>query len=204
MNVKKFNISSWPSIYANYWGITKCGNTSVKYALLENEGKNIHKPIGISQWVHNENITKYISKEDALNNSYENFTVTRNPYDRVVSMYNDFIKRKDLYLIALGDSAKHIITLDNFLNYLNSISENDLNEHFKPQTFFIYEENSLLVDWVFDITEIPQINERYKINVPHINTTNNKIQINSNQIKIINKIYYKDFELLKYKKRVWE
>lgn len=199
MTVKKFNISTWESIKANYWGITKCGNTSVKYGLLEKEGKNIHKPEGISQWVHNESIVKYISRTDALTNRYENFTVTRNPYDRAISMYNDFMKRRDLYLTVLEDSAKVIDTIDSFLEYLLSVS-NNLNEHFKPQTSFILVRDKILVDNVFDINDITKINKRYNLNIPHINTTNNKIGLNSYQRHMIHQLYEKDFDILEYKR----
>lgn len=199
MTVKKFNISTWSSIKANYWGITKCGNTSVKYALLEKEGKNIHKPEGVSQWVHDEKIIKYISITKALNGTFENFTVIRNPYNRIISMYNDFIKRKKLYLIALGNTAKSINNIDDFLEYLISVPNNNLNEHFKPQTDFILIKNKIVVDHIFDINNIIEINKKYNLNIPHINTTNNKIELNSHQRRIINKLYEKDFKILNYK-----
>ena len=37
MSVKKYNISKWDNLNVNYWGITKSGNTSIKFALLENQ-----------------------------------------------------------------------------------------------------------------------------------------------------------------------
>lgn len=198
MTVKKFNISAWDNINANYWGITKCGNTSVKYGLLEKIGKNIYKPEGIAQWVHGENITKYISKETALSNGYENFTVTRNPYNRSISMFNDFMKRKDLYLTALHSSAKKITTLDEFLSYLSTVPTGELNEHFKPQVYFIYENDKLLVDKIFDINEINEINKKYELSIPHINKTKNIRTLNPTNISMINNLYHEDFEKLNY------
>ena len=55
----KYNISKWADLKINFWGIPKCGNTSVKYALLKKSGVDGKKD-DVMKWVHNHNAAVYI------------------------------------------------------------------------------------------------------------------------------------------------
>ena len=196
---KKYNISKWDNCKVNYWGIPKCGNTSIKFALHECEGnKGNHPAAGVSQWVHHHNITKYIDKSQAVNNGYINFTVTRNPYDRALSMWKDFQKRNKIYLTILSDAAKNIKTLDEFLLYLDSQKDSQRNEHFRTQTSFIIDNGKLIPEFIFDINDTSSINTKFNINVPHINKIEQTIKLTKNHMDLIYKIYKSDFKFLKY------
>lgn len=203
IKVKQYNISSWDSIKANYWGITKAGNTSIKFALLEKEKVSmLGTAIGISQWVHRDNITKYIDQITALTNNYINFTVTRNPYHRALSMYKDFQRRNKIFMKVLDKKFMNVKTFDDFLSVLLFQKDVDRNEHFRTQTFFICKDNTILPQYVFDITEIEKVNEKFEINIPHINRIKSNLILTDNQIKKINEIYDNDFRLLKYSMQI--
>jgi hypothetical protein len=194
----KYNISQWDSHKVNYWGITKSGNTSVKYGLLEACNKHLSEVKTSTVWVHDNKLAKYIDKTTAFANGNKNISVTRNPYDRTLSMYKDFAKRKDT--IYKGLSKKfNINCLDDFLDFLLAHDVNRVNIHFKPQSYFITENGKLLVDLIIDIGQIKMIEKQFKIKMPHINNIPSNIELNKSQIAKINKIYVVDFELLNYK-----
>lgn len=199
MSIKiKYNISQWDSLKLNYWGITKAGNTSMKYALLEKCNKKLEAVDKSTVWVHSMKIANYIDRKTAHSNGYKNFSITRNPYDRTLSMYKDFKKRKST--IYSGIAKKFDInSFDDFLEFLLSREVDKINIHFKSQSYFISENGKILVDTFIDINEVEKINKLFDINIPHINKIPAKMQLTNEQCKKINTIYAKDFKLFNYK-----
>jgi hypothetical protein len=193
----KYNISQWDKLKINYWGIPKSGNTSVKYALLKTCNKSIQNIDDTSIWVHENNLAVYIDQITAAKNGYTNITVTRNPYERAISMYKDTIRRKDT-IFATHHKNHNISSFDSFLDILINQPDDKRNLHFKTQTYFITKDSKLLVDEVYDLNDIPKINKRLGISIPHINNINGEIELTGEQIKKINIIYEADFRILKY------
>lgn len=194
----KYNISQWDNLKINYWGITKSGNTSVKYALLKKCNKNIKNIDDASMWVHENNLAVYIDQLTASKNGYKNIAVTRNPYERAISMYKDLIRRRDT-IFATHHNNHNITSFDSFLDILINQPDEKRNLHFKTQTYFITKDSRLLVDEVYDLNDIPKLNKHLGIDIPHINSIKGKMELTEEQIKKINIIYEADFRILKYK-----
>jgi hypothetical protein len=191
----KYNITVWDSIGLNYWAITKCGNTSVKASLLEKTGRQIKQIDGVDAWVHNEKNVKYISREQALSNGNMNFTVTRNPYDRFVSMFKD-VKRRPKQFFKNGEKIKSI---DQLLEYIDQIPDHERDIHFRSQSYFIFDESGrLLVDEKFDINETARIADSIGLNTNKLNVIESEIVLNEKQKQKVANLYWKDFEHLGY------
>ena len=71
--------------------------------------------------------------------SYFTFAMSRNPYDRVVSLFHDFTE------------ARQIIRARNFAAFVRKHLEEKWQHdvHFKPQSFFLYHEDRRVVDRVY-------------------------------------------------------
>jgi hypothetical protein len=195
MNIKlTYNITEWPDI--NYWGITKAGNTSIKFALIElHKKKSIKNSNLYKTWVHSEHNGTYISKDQALTNGKINFTVIRNPYTRFESMWKDIKRRPDQFF-----KNKRIDTLEEFFDYLERTEDEKRNVHFRSQSYFISDGVKILPDHVFDIEDKESINKFLNIKLEKHNSINSPVKFTDNQISRIYSIYEKDFKILGYDK----
>lgn len=149
--------------------------------------------------------------------SYYKFCFVRNPFDRMVSIYNylknDGNKADDVYWGNL--IRANYPSFDAFvLNYLN---EKNIHEHaiFTPQYLFIFShQHEIKVDF---LGRFESINEDYRViakklnlsgELPHINKS--KAKKNSyidyyHNVDVVNKVlslYLLDFDLLGYKKEL--
>lgn len=185
----RYNISSWPQLNLNYWGIPKCGNTSVKYALLKKCNVTGNED-EIMQWVHNHAMSQYIDIQTAENNRHINFTVTRDPYERFLSMYSDILRRPKHFKL------EKIETIDQFIDYLYSKPEEKHNLHFWTQTRFIAPHNVIIPTCVIDVHRIS--NGFMGLDIGKFNTTNNNYRLTQQQKERVFQFYKKDFELLDY------
>ena len=146
---------------------------------------------------------------DKVFNSFFKFCFVRNPYDKAVSQYEYLNKRKDLrdYLgFKIGDSFDKYLELIQFKNHVQ----------WEPQTNFIYtNEEKCLVNHVAKFEsfnkEIKFILDKINLSksffglidrkIPHLNKSsrsNYKNYYNSHSKKTLEKIYFKDLELLNY------
>ena len=191
--LKKLNITSWPQYNLNYWGITKCANSAVKSSLANLPIKNIFKR---DKSLHASKNVNYISKEEALSNNFVNFTVTRHPYQRFISMYKDFGLDR---FKAIG--LETAIELDEFIELFETkFSTDKCNLHFRSQCSFITEHNQLLFDNVIDTADVGDFLQQRGIVLQKANVSQD-LQItlsNKHREKIYNR-YFNDFELLGYK-----
>lgn len=190
---KKLNITSWPQYNLNYWGITKCANSAVKSSLANLPIKNMHKR---DKSLHASKNVNYISKEEALSNNFTNFTVTRHPYERFISMYKDFGLDR---FKAIGLEAA--VELDEFIELLETkFSTDKCNLHFRSQCSFITENNQLLFDNVIDTTEIEKFLQQRGVVLQKANVSQDvKIILSNKHKEMIYNRYANDFELLGYK-----
>ena len=146
---------------------------------------------------------------DDFHKSAYKFCIVRNPYNRIVSLFNYF---KDIKIIDQN------IEFENFLDevYLKRPPIGIYNHlgisQSNPQVNWILDSNGkFLVNDIFKIEEISKFvndfKEKYKINldIKKYNLSNKhivfeKIAKNRSIIEKIEKIYGRDFELLGYKK----
>lgn len=190
----KFNITVWHNREINFWGIPKCANTSVKYALL---GANTKRETSIGKAVHNFRYSKYISKTQAFQNRYTNITVTRHPFARVLSLYQDFVIRRPNSL------TKKCKNFDDFIDNVILKTDDTMNTniHFRSQCYFVAlpNYNGLFPIDVFDITEVDQLFHKYKLNPVKINVTDRcGVELTQEQKDKIFERYKFDFQLLNY------
>ena len=188
------NISIWPKLKINLWGITKTGHTSLKNHLymLENNTKD-----NFNLSIHAKRYTTYITAEEANSNGNQNICMVRNPIDRFKSGYNDFFGVRK----GLGNklAKKHGIDINNVNDLLNVIKDLDdvsTDPHFRRQSWYLKDFKGLIqkledikTDWQLPIQ--PMI---IKQNV----TNSEDINLDQAQIETIKYIYKKDFELLNY------
>jgi hypothetical protein len=189
---KKINITVWPQHKLNYWGITKCANSAVKSSLLGHTVKNIHKR---DKSLHSSQNVTYISQDAALSNTYTNFTVTRDPYERFISLYKDF--GCDRYK-SIG--LENTVTFDYFLEYvLEKFPNDDCNIHFKSQCSFITKNNQFMFDNVFKMPQLIKFFKRQGIQMHEANVSKEQevILTNNHKEQIYNR-YKNDFILLGY------
>lgn len=203
MSIKiRYNISQWDHLKLNYWGITKCGNTSVKYSLIQSSGlKNVYKKAdasGADSWIHNEKNAKYIDRETALKNGYLNFTVVRNPYDRFLSMYKDVLRRGPHFF---KKKAHNIKSPSDLLDFISKIPDHKREVHFRSQCYFITnEKGDLLVDKIIDVNNASEISDITKFKIETKNSIQKNITLDEKDRKRVYEIYKNDFNKLGYEK----
>lgn len=185
----KYNISTWPLLSLNYWGITKCGNTSTKIALLNESGISfrVDSKTDSNAEIHSLSYVQYITPEEAMNNGYKNFTIVRHPYSRFISMYKDSQRRPSI----LG--TRNIKTVDHLLNHIDAIEDHKRNVHLRSQSYFIKQG----VDF-YDLMNLHSIREDLSITLPHTNSIEAEIDLSNAQKNRIKKIYKEDFERFNY------
>jgi len=197
------NIFTYPEFKLNYWAIPKCANTAVKLCLADPKGiPCIKQENKKHKWVHNPNrYGRSISLEDAMKNNYKNFTVTRHPYDRFISMYKDFGFRRPWTIFN-----KKQVSLDYFVKTVCVKWSNDLhtkNHHAFSQCFFIADNDyNLFVSEIVDINCLRGFFKKRNINPRIFNKTEVPFSINltSEQKELIYNRYKVDFDLLGYEK----
>lgn len=149
------NISSWDTLQINFWAIPKCASTTIKthlYLLQYNT-----TPIVSPFFVHDEKYVKFINELEAFENNYTNFTCTRNPYDRFMSIYNDLILSRPERGIQAGLNPE--MSLNDLIDFINGSNYDNLDVHLKPQSYFITKPmhciklHRLSCDWPFNFTK---------------------------------------------------
>ncbi len=137
---------------------------------------------------------------------YFKFTVSRNPYSRLVSEYN--------WCVIPGIGKKGGQTMDEFIETCKEIVDNKLfddgiyHDHFIPQHMFMFDDNNKKrVNKIFRMENYGEIDDflekRYNIKnkSEHGRQDYDKIELTKEQKMKVYKIYAKDFELLNYKKQ---
>jgi len=188
MKIKDRNITQWNNLKVNYWGITKCANSTIKTHLWELENKQQYvstKDISIHGV---DNLVRLTSKE-ALQSSNINFTVVRNPYSRFTSQYRDLVLSRK----KVGRRA-HIedMTINQVLDFLITTCDNQRDVHLKSQCAFVNHNTVKVIhlenldkEWFFDFPP-----PSFKKN---ITPNQEKIVLTKEQKDCIYRIYENDF-----------
>lgn len=143
------------------------------------------------------------------------FTIVRSPYDRFVSMAHQYFRDDN------KDPTTDCNVVASYLVGKNLLEIHHLNEMFLPHYYFVCDENqNLLVKnhWLFDKIEstyrahATEFNQKTQDGIfmpPTLafeNVSTERIgrkwedEINDDTIRIINDVYYNDFEIFKFKK----
>lgn len=195
----KYNITSWSEFKLNYWGITKVGNTSMKYALQQHDIEHDNHD-DANAWIHKEDLATYIDKQTALTNGYTNFSIIRDPYDRFYSLYDDFMNKRH------GMLGVRDMSFEDFAEYVSKTDDSfSTNVHIRSQFSFLSLNNKLVVGCLLNLNNIPAIENFVKthseidINFPHLHSgVDTKVEWTDNIRELIKKRYEKDFELVSY------
>jgi hypothetical protein len=187
-------------------GIPKNASQSL-YSILRNlsDIENDH-------FTYNE-IRKNHDKE--LLDTYQSLTVVRNPYDRAVSSYGQF-----LHFTSYSLKYPYIRNFEQYLTTIYYQNIKELNEEpwWVPQWEFVTNDNKILVDTVLRFENLnlewenfvknynSKKSNKFKIslNLKVINKNDEKDEnyityYNSKCIDLVNELYKKDFELFNYK-----
>jgi len=188
------NISVWPKLKINFWGITKTGHTSLKNHLYMLENKT-HANLDLK--IHGKRNTKYITADEAEKNGNQNITLVRNPIERFRSGYSDFFnKRRDKGKKIEDQLKQKIDNIDDLLSAYENLNDADMDPHFRSQSWY-------LAGFQGIIQKLETISEKWLLPIPNMNLKQNvshsdKIPLTEQQINRIKHIYKEDFNLLNY------
>jgi len=167
--------------------------------------------------IHNHNALLQDYEEYGYDNikDFYTFTIIRNPYDRFVSMAHQYFRDEN------DDPTRDCNVVASYLVGKDLSQIHHLNEMFLPHHYFVCDENqNLLVKnhWLFDKIESTyrahatefNLKTQEEIRMPPTlafeNVSTERIgrkwedEINDDTIRIINDVYYNDFEIFKFKK----
>lgn len=199
MGLGKQDVSPMLSIFEEkkciFFHIPKTAGISVSTALFGNV-----------KWGHR-NVAFYKSHfgEEPFNSMYK-FSFVRNPYDRLYSAFT-FLKNGGMNNQDLLFSKKYLNSYSDFNDFvMNGLNKKEIINwiHFKPQHYFLCDENeNMVMDFV---GKMENINEDFKtvckqlnieVELKKLNKGSNKKYIYSEETKsIIKSTYKKDFILL--------
>ncbi len=165
---KRFNITQWSSVGINFWGVPKCANTSLKYALLKANNITVpFDPSGVYKRLHSPQYCYYISPDYALTNSLTNVTVIRHPYERVISLYTDFGQKRTQFFRESYTG----ISMSEFLNRIILCSDDTVNTniHLRSISSFLVRDNVILPDIIYSIDSVPCLFKRFGLDTTYIN-----------------------------------
>jgi hypothetical protein len=195
-----YNITEWPEFSINYWGITKCAHTSVKMALSRSRPKKFaltcarsdinFKSVLDQLWIHYDfSLCNYITPQQAAENTYENITVIRHPVERFISQFHFIRKCNALNILNVPKAASY----DELLDVIEAGV--DLDIHFRSQCSFIYNDSNLLVDRIFTVENIKQLEDYLGVIIPHYNKTNKTALLPQHTLARLQKVFKEDFVL---------
>jgi hypothetical protein len=132
----------------SYIRIPKSASTSMSAALLEKiyPALNQHKPTEIQiNFLTDVNLQVHV--KDA---SKTHFTIVRNPFSRLVSVYHDFYENKDSHFIYrdyLFGILPQSLSFAEFVDRISCIPDRLKDQHLKPQHLFLeyYEKQNISV-----------------------------------------------------------
>lgn len=158
----------------SYIRIPKSASTSMSAALLEKiyptlsqyklDEVQINFLTDVNLQVHLEDVSK----------TY--FTIVRNPFGRLVSVYRDFFENKGSHFIYrdyLFGILPQSLTFSEFVNRISCIPDRLKDQHIKPQHLFLqyYEKQNISVK-VFKLEDPEQLNaflKEHALQLPHLN-----------------------------------
>lgn len=193
-----------------YIRIPKAANTSISYAML------VKKYPGLQEKAPDETQINFLTDVNLRRLSDADakvfFTVVRNPFARLVSVYRDFFeyadKQKFMYADYLFGILKQDISFAEFVDRINKIPDRLKDQHFKPQHLFLspYERKGIAVK-VFPLEDrvtLEQFMDAHEMQLTHRNKS--QVAYDYTQyytpelIEKVYNIYWMDIEKFGYRK----
>lgn len=196
-------VSTWKPRGINFWGIPKCGSTSIKAALIGNGVSNeiieecksgLRRAIPrmtlamlkSDLWVHSSKVCTYVDRETAMNNGLTNFTVIRDPISRLISFF-EYHKRS---------GPIEFYTIDMLMDRIESIGPDiTFDSHYSTQYSRIVVDGKL-IPIVFKLETIKPLEDFLGVHIKTLNSSPNKTnKLTAKQLTRAESIFQKDFEL---------
>ncbi len=140
--------------------------------------------------------------------TFKGFTVVRNPFERLISVYRDFFEQGTdkpfIYQNYLGGILHRTLSFDEFIERISRIPDRFKDQHFKPQHLFIYPYTKAgLNAQVFKLEEpllLQNFLSSYGIKLLHLNQGMIKPEFTctASTANRIRKMYAFDFEVYGY------
>lgn len=214
---QKHNISSFSSLRLNYWGIPKCANTTLKYALLRAENPNLVERMESKKrnkntnvdgnpnrgWVHQK--CQYITPQEAQHNGHKNFTALRDPVQRACSMYQNGLSRPERVTASGSDQFKRDITalfkkyrnrpsMLDFLDVIKQYSDNQRNIHYRSQKSYCLINKIIKLDVALLSSTAHLVHPKLIIDIK-LNESKDKPTPSVEVLDRIHKVFAADFDL---------
>lgn len=156
----------------NYIRIPKAASTSMSKELLEKLYPTLkQKSISETQV----NFLTDIHLQKTISNTPTYYTIVRNPFARLVSVYRDLFENREhhIYRDYLFGILPQQLTFTEFVERISSIPDSLKDQHIKPQHAFLkfYEQKNVQVS-VFKLEEPETLNQflnQYELKLPHVN-----------------------------------
>jgi hypothetical protein len=191
----------------SYIRIPKAASTSMSKALLEKMYPTL------TQKTITETQVNFITDLNLQIEVVEHpifFTIVRNPFSRLVSVYRDLLENKDHYIYRdyLFGILPQQISFSEFIERISRIPDRLKDQHLKPQHAFLkyYEQKNLAVK-VFKLEEPEPLNQflnQYDLKMPHINKSSGPYDYRSyynwNTFNQVREVYQADIDRFGYKK----
>lgn len=200
-----YNIASFPTLRLNFWAIPRCGSTTIKHYLYRAENpqkfERLKNNKHTKHWVHG--ACKYITPDEAKKNNFKNFTILRNPVDRIYSMYAA-LDRLGVNMQG-GVQFQHDVrkfwkdrNIMLFLELLAKHSDENRNIHFRSQASYCKLDSIIKLDLATVDSSIGSIHPAAKIDT-HLNISKSKSLPSPTKheevVKQVHDIFYEDFKI---------
>jgi hypothetical protein len=189
------NISAWPELGINYWGINKNASSTltIHFATLCGEITPTDEDIALGMLAKERMKPRYITQDEAFSNGLKNFAVSRHPLARFKSIYKHLKHPKTVIQQQTVSKARFDTTWtpEQFAEHIvHTFQTGKINKHWKRQVNFIPQ------PWRLDhIVKLEQLVEAWPFDflAPHIvsnPTIDTDIDIDEG---IIYDLYHEDY-----------
>lgn len=192
--------------FLSYIRIPKSASTSMNKEMLEKMYPALkQKPITEKQI----NFLTDANLEDSIENSSTLFTIVRNPFSRLVSVYRDFFENKnnDIYSDYLFGVLQKNISFSEFVDRIVNIPDPLKDQHIRPQhTYLKYYEKKNMNIQVFNLEDPEKLNQflsQHGMKLSHLNKSaehyDYRSYYNVDTLSKVSELYSIDIDRFGYK-----
>lgn len=189
----------------------KTAGSSIESIFYDISSNNFNKQFffGFQYGIWVQHATVEFMKKHIINfDNYEKVLFIRNPYERLLSVYNfgtSCGQRKDFFN-ACGDYKPHINSFDDFVSKIPEFFKHEPISsgcHLSPQSLY-YTDDAMIISFEKLQEDFKLFQKKYNISqpLPHKIPYEKKYhEVSRRSIEIINEYYSNDFELFNYSKK---